>query len=381
MRVLLIARYLQMVNHRKVMALAAQSDIELWHIAPRQWTDGFRTYHQVLDQGQGYHFQTVDTLPRNKNDIHRFIYWPPTLRLQQIKPDIIHIEEEPDSLAALEVVLARRILAPKARLALFTWQNLVRPRKRLVETMARFVLNEVDFVIAGNAEAVEVTQRLGYSGPSAVLPQLGVDTTLFSPTSTTDPRSQFNISGFTAGYIGRLIPEKGIETLIEAAAQVEDCRLLIVGAGPLESDLQQIAHSVGFEDRLSVVNSIPHEAVPDYLRAIDVLVLPSRTTPHWKEQFGHILIEAMACGTPVIGSDSGAIPEVVGDAGLIFPEGDVPALTNYLRTLSQDQTQIERLEQLGLARVQALYTHEQIAQKTVEIYRTILSSPRKRVNG
>jgi len=154
MRVLLIARYLQMVNHRKVSALAAQAGIELWHIAPQQWNDGLRLHSQALRAGQGYHFLPTRTIPCH--DIHRFIYWPPGLSLRQIQPDIIHLEEEPDSLAALETVIARRLWAPSARLILFTWQNIRRARSWPVERLARFVLRHADHVIAGNRETVEV---------------------------------------------------------------------------------------------------------------------------------------------------------------------------------------------------------------------------------
>src|SRR5207245_3300012 len=83
--------------------------------------------------------------------------------------------------------------------------------------------------------------------------------------------------------------------------------------------------------RLELQEGVPHHEVPRYLERMTALVLPSLTTPTWKEQFGHVLIEAMACGVPVIGSDSGAIPEVIGDAGLVVPEGDVAGLAEALR--------------------------------------------------
>ncbi len=96
--------------------------------------------------------------------------------------------------------------------------------------------------------------------------------------------------------------------------------------------------------------SLPDD-VPRALAEIDTLAAPSLTQPHWKEQFGRVLIEAMACGVPVVGSDSGEIPQVVGDAGLIVPEGDVAALRAALLHLAEDSSLCERLAHAGRARV------------------------------
>jgi glycosyltransferase involved in cell wall biosynthesis len=104
---------------------------------------------------------------------------------------------------------------------------------------------------------------------------------------------------------------------------------------------------------------------------MDVLVLPSRTTPQWKEQFGHVLIEAMACGTPVIGSNSGAIPDVIDAAGLLFPEGDVDALAAHLCRLANNPKELHLMSQRGRERVADMYTHERIAEQTMEVYRSV----------
>ena len=370
MRVLFIARYLQMVNHRKVMALAQYPDLDIWHIAPRRWTDGLRAYTQELEHAEGYHFVPAGVFPRY--DIHRFMYWPLSLSLGRIQPDIIHIEEEPDSLAALQAVLARRLWAPKARLILFTWQNIRRPRRQAVEQIARFVLRRVDHTIAGNREAGDVLRMQGYAGPITHLPQLGVDTDIYRPGAPAIPREE--PGALIAGYVGRFVPEKGLDLLIDAAARVAGCHLLLVGGGPIQSELEAQVASVGMQERIRFVPPVPHYDVPRYLNAMDVLVLPSRTTPNWKEQFGHVLIEAMACGTPVIGSDSGAIPEVIGPAGMIFAEDDVEALAGRLAQAQGDRAALERLGELGRQRVADTYTHERIAAQTRDVYHAVWHS-------
>ncbi len=104
---------------------------------------------------------------------------------------------------------------------------------------------------------------------------------------------------------------------------------------------------------------------------LDVLVLPSRTTSVWKEQFGRVLTEAMACKVPVVGSSSGAIPEVIGDAGLVYPEGDIRELAECLRLLMQSRELRGRLSERGYKRVKSLYTQDVIAEKTDALYRRI----------
>ena len=371
MRVAFVARYLQMVNHHKVIALAAQPGIDLWHIAPRRWKDNFRVYEQELKQGQDYRLLIADLFPL-RSDIHRFIYWPPTLFLNRIRPDILHIEEEPDSLAALQAGWARRLWSPRAKLILFSWQNIRRKRRAAVEQIARFVLRRVDHAIAGNHGAADVLRQQGYLGPITVLPQLGVDTSVFQPRDGTALRDELQLGHFVIGYVGRFVPEKGLEVLIEAAARVPGCHVLLIGRGPMQAEIESLATARGLQNRLTIIPPVPHHDVARYFNAMDVLVLPSRTTPVWQEQFGHVLIEAMACGLPVIGSDSGAIPEVIGAAGLIFPENDVNALTDQLRRLEQDRDTLRRLSQLGLERVSAHYTHERIAEQTLRVYRSVL---------
>ncbi len=110
------------------------------------------------------------------------------------------------------------------------------------------------------------------------------------------------------------------------------------------------------------------------MRELDVLVLPSRTQPNWKEQFGRVLIEAMSCGVPVIGSTCGEIPQVIGEAGLVFPEGDVAALRAALsRLIDQPELRAE-LARRGRARVLAEFTQAAIARRHVAVYQAMLET-------
>jgi glycosyltransferase involved in cell wall biosynthesis len=125
--------------------------------------------------------------------------------------------------------------------------------------------------------------------------------------------------------------------------------------------------------RVLVVSPGGRDAVQPFYELADLLVLPSRTTPLWAEQFGRVLIEAMAAGVPTIGSSSGAIPEVIGDPALIFPERNPVALARMIDRMRHDPALRLAAGQAGQARVASHYTNDVIAARTVDAYRALLN--------
>ncbi len=177
------------------------------------------------------------------------------------------------------------------------------------------------------------------------------------------------------GYVGRLVPEKGLEGLLEAVAGLRGAwRLHIVGHGPQEAELKARVRHLGLSHRVAFEGWLPSMRMPAFYRSLDALVLPSRSQPNWVEQFGRVLIEAMSCAVPVVGSDCGEIPTVVGDAGLVFPEGDVEALRACLSRMMVDRELWEDLATRGRERVLARYTQERIAARTVALYGQMMAS-------
>ena len=129
---------------------------------------------------------------------------------------------------------------------------------------------------------------------------------------------------------------------------------------------------LGIADRVEFTSQRPSDEIPAVYHSLDVLVLPSRRTARWQEQFGRVLTEAMACAVAVIGAESGAIPGVIGGAGLLFPEGDVAALTEQLRRLRADERWRAELGERGRQRVAEHFTQEIVARKLVAVYRELL---------
>jgi glycosyltransferase involved in cell wall biosynthesis len=128
------------------------------------------------------------------------------------------------------------------------------------------------------------------------------------------------------------------------------------------------------ETRTEFVGLVPSAQMPAHLAQLDVLVVPSRTRRNWKEQYGRVLIEAMASEVAVVGSDSGAIPDVIGEAGLIFPEDNATTLACQLRQLMENQDYRVELGKKGRERVLQHFTQAQVAAQTVAVYEEMLRS-------
>lgn len=374
MRLLFIARYRDPTMHRKVEYMAQADDLRIRHLFPQVWEDDLLRVDQKLSDMPRLERRPTGMIG-SPVDPHRSFYRNLTFGIPAFRPQIIHAEEEPDSLAALQTLLYRRLFAPKAKLILHTWQNLDRPLSPPVKAVLRVTLAGADAIFCANQAAVELLRHRGYTRPTPVIPAVGVDTEQFCPRL---PKAG---GTFRVGYIGRLVPEKGIDTLLQAAAlladqkEAPDCQVVIVGGGPEEASLRQRVQAAALHASVEFIPPVPTAQIAGLLGELDALVLPSRSTAVWKEQLGRVLLEAMAVGVPVIGSDSGAIPEVIGDAGLIFPEGDAPALAARLKQLRADVSLGDELTRRGQARAKTLYSQEELAARTVEFYRQLERSP------
>ena len=367
MRVMMISKAcLVGAYQRKLEEIARFPGVELMVVVPPSWRDGSRVTRLERAYTAGYEL-VVEPIAFNGN-FHLHYYPRLGRRLRAFAPDVVHVDEEPYNVATLHALwMAKRA---RVRVLWFTWQNLNRRYPLPFRLIERFNLRHADYAIAGSAGAAEVWRQKGYEGPLAVIPQFGVDPDIFAPR----PPSHRDLArGFLVGYVGRLVPEKGVDLLIQALAGLDATwRLAIVGGGPERDRLEALARHLGLGDRVLFEGDISSTRIPAFYRALDVLVLPSRSRPNWVEQFGRVLIEAMACGVPVVGSDCGEIPSVIGDAGLIFPEGDEGALGERLANLMRNPELWETLARRGRERVLACFTQAQIAAQTVAVYRELV---------
>lgn len=363
LRVALVSKALVTGAYQRKAEELAALGVDLTVYTPPYWRD--RRGSQVAESLHT-HGYTLRTLPcRLVGDYHLHHY--PTLKreLARLRPHILHMDEEPYNLATWLALRAAKELGIAA--TFFTWQNIDRRYPPPFAQMERWVYRNTPAAIAGNREAAAVLRAKGYTGEIAVIPQFGVDPEIFAP-----GRHRPYTGVLRIGYGGALVPEKGIDLLLEACSTLDgEWRLTLAGEGELQPVLEASAERLGIADHVCFAGKIASHAMPAFYRDLDLLVLPSLTTSAWKEQFGRVLVEAMASGAVVIGSDSGEIPNVIADAGLVFPEGDGRALARAIRDVQGSPELRARLAVQGRARILKCFTMSSIAEQTVNIYRRL----------
>jgi glycosyltransferase involved in cell wall biosynthesis len=350
---------------RKLEELARMPEMDLTVVVPPYWREPGRVLSLERQHTTGYALE-VEPMALN-GSFHLHFYPRLGRRIRRTRPDLVHIDEEPYNLATVHALWLAREVGAKS--LFYSWQNLKRRYPLPFRLMERYVLRHADHCIVGSQESEGVWRDKGYLGPVTVIPQFGVDPELFAPGS----RQPAQV--LTIGYAGRLVEEKGVGLLLEALAGLKGAwRVMIVGSGRALLELEAQAQRLNLENRVSFIPQLPSIEMPAFYNRLDVLVLPSRTRRNWKEQFGRVLVEGMACGVPVIGSDSGEIPHVIGDAGLTFPEGRADSLRDRLDLLMRSPALRAEYSERGRERVLAHYTQAQIASRTYQVYQAMLSS-------
>jgi glycosyltransferase involved in cell wall biosynthesis len=370
MRVLMLSKALVAgTSQRKLEELAKCPGVELTLVTPPYWQHDNGT-RLMLEKLYTSGYQMIVTPMAFNGNYHLHAYPKLGQIMRKVQPEIVHIDEEPYNFATFQAMrLARQ---HKARALFFTWQNLPRDYPPPFRQMELYNYKHASAALAGNREAVEVLRRKGYKKSVHVIPQFGFDTEIYKRSTPRLPRAPG--APFTLGFGGRLVETKGLLTTVQALTSLPDyCQAVFVGDGPMKSVLEEEAARMGVSERVHIRPGVPTYEVPGVLETFDVHVLPSRTFPNWKEQFGRTLAEAMACETPVIGSDSGEIPHVIGDAGLVFPEGNAQELAARVRQLLDDPDLYARLAARGRQRVLENYTQERIAQQTFAVYQEMLA--------
>jgi glycosyltransferase involved in cell wall biosynthesis len=309
------------------------------------------------------------------SQVHVMIYGRRLRDVLQQQWDLVHSWEEPFVLAGGQIANWTSRGTP---LVFYTFQNISKAYPIPFSWVERYSLRRCAGWLAAGVSVAEALIPRGYDRrPHRVIP-LGVDLEHFRP----DSNAGRNVRRFlnwdelgspVFGYLGRFVPEKGLRTLTDALDTISTpWRALFVGAGPLERDLRKWSDKYG--DRVRVVTGVTHDQVPAYLNAMDVLCAPSRTTGSWREQLGRMLIEAFACGVPVVASNSGEIPHVVGQAGLVVDENDHGGWARTLTELSGDLPRRTELRRMGLERARSEYAWPLVARKHLAFFEELLDS-------
>lgn len=361
------------VNQALYVALNQISGVQVELVVPANWKSEYTGQSMTPQFLPGVTFP-IHALPAavpGHNSLH--FYRSGLARVvQNAKADVVFIDEEPWSLAALQAgVICRRFKTP---FVCYTKQNILKKYPLPFSWIEQTTYQTAAAIVALSEEVASVLGSKGFGGECPLLAH-ACDLSLFHAGRSEALRTKLGLDGFVIGFMGRFVPEKGGDTLMAALSRLAQARpqanmsALLVGSGAQEEALKQASLPAGMKVVFS--GSVPHTEAAGYLRCMDVLVVPSKTTPSWKEQFGRVIIEAMACEIPVVGSDSGYIPQLIQNTGggFVFAEGDEEDLAAKLLLLVDDPQTAARLGRAGADCVREQYTYPSIAHQLHQILR------------
>ncbi|WP_240312510.1 glycosyltransferase [Janibacter anophelis] len=358
MRILRISHSGSVDAWRERERVARRLGHQVTSVAAREWDEGGRPV--ALAPRPGEDVVGVRTWGRHPA---LFVYDPrPLWRLLGTHWDVIDLHEEPFALATAEVLMLRALRRRRTPFCLYSAQNIDKRYPPPFRWLERWALRHASAVSVCNNEAGRIVTRKGLTG-RAVRIGLGIDPEHFQ----TGPHRPPADEQVRVGYVGRLAPHKGVMVLLDAIGREPRLQLAIAGAGPQAELLRERARGDDVRGRVELVGSVDYADLPEFYRSLDVLAVPSLVTDGWLEQFGRVVVEAMACGTPVVASDSGALPEVTRGAGLLVPPGDAGELARALLRAGTDPALSATMRTEGLARARE-FSWEEIGGRYVELY-------------
>ena len=366
--------YVVALNRRLVneMARLGQNEWEITVAAPTFMRGDLRPIKLEIDSQDICHVEPVPVYFSEK--IHVMFYdW----RLHEILKqdwDLVHCWEEPYIFAGGEIA---SWVSQKTPLVYRTAQSYSKHYPLPFKWIEKYAMSRATgWICSGQLVAEALKSRQGYSIPMRLIP-LGVDINHFYPSSESKQAVRRSLEWSESeipviGYLGRLVPEKGLDLLMGVLDQLKTpWRALFIGTGSMEFTLKVWAKR--YPDQVRICTEVRHNEVPQYLNAMDMLVAPSQTMPNWREQFGRMLIEAFACGIPVIGSDSGEIPYVLENAGIVVGEKDKSGWISAISDLLENSSRRQSLGQTGLEKAHALYSWSSVAQQHLDFFDALLN--------
>lgn len=360
--------------YRRLFDEIAGLGVQVRLIAPAGWREGGK-FQNFSPDSRNYDSVVLRTAFTNHI---RVFFYPNVLRIFReisgFKPDIIHVMEEPFSLAAYEMLKLKKLSMSSARTILFSFENIDIPQRFPFSLFQSYNMKNADAVIVVPEESVALWKERGFGKKISRIP-LGIDTGLYRKMDRLRASRMLNIKAdgaFKAGYAGRIVEEKGLFTVLASLKELigrgKAFDFYLAGDGEHKTAFLKRAKELGVEGNIHLLGALGPELLPAFYNSMDALILPSVTTERWKEQFGRVIVESMACGTPVIGSSSGEIPNVIGRSGLVFPEGDAGELAGRLEALMSDASLKEELIRKGLEKASQEYSWRTIAREYVKLY-------------
>ena len=360
------------VNRRLAHEMALAGGWEVTAVAPARFRGDFawHTAEPIADEA----CTLVRVAAHFTSRVHVMLYGRALAALLEEDWDLVHAWEEPYIAAGAQIA---RWTPPRVPLVYATFQNIAKRYPPPFSWFERYALSRAAAIVAFGHTGRDLIERRGFQDrPVRVIPP-GVDVAAFRPDEglRAETRAALGWRDETpvVGFLGRFVPEKGLAVLMSALDRVTaPWRALLVGSGPLDREVRRWAGRHG--DRVRVAAGVLHDQVPAYLNAMDVLCAPSQTTAAWREQFGRMLIEAFACGVPVVASDSGEIPYVVDEAGEIVAERDVDGWARAIAGLIADDARRRDLGERGRRRAASVFAWPVVARQHLDLFDALAAS-------
>ena len=305
----------------------------------------------------------------------RSVCFGPSFLLDFLKfqPDIVHVFEEYSGLLAFQSFVFRSIAARNSNTMVYSAENIVGNVRQMLRASTQFVMKRADLAFVCSHSVERALQREGFSTPIEVFP-LGVDTRKFHKYPADTLKQHLKLDGkFVVGYVGRLLRMKGVFMLLDMLPQLpENAHIVFLGSGPEEQSLRKATTDAGLEGRVHLLGNIPYPELPKYINCLDLGIVPSQTRSRWKEQFGRSIVELMSCEVPVIGSDSGSIPEVLKDGGVIFPEHNLQELSALVLLMMNSSETRRKYGRRGREIVLQQYSTDKMGEQFLDMYRRVM---------
>lgn len=240
------------------------------------------------------------------------------------------------------------------------------------KALKKFALRNLDHILAISGLSKKAMMIEGYPEEKITVVPHGLDLKKFKVQS-----EKLKVKNkFTILFVGRLEEEKGVWELLRAFKGLKkrhkDLQLVMIGQGSQEKKIKDWLGNNKLKESVWLKGRVKYRNIEREYHQADIFVLPSKPTLTWQEQFGMVLIEAMACGVPVVSTKSGAIPEIVGEEGILVSPNNWFELAGALKKLIFDQKLRESLAKKGRERVKKRFDRMIVAQKIEEIYQKVL---------
>lgn len=357
-------------QHRRRERALAAAGIDLTLVVPSEWPDAGAETQLSTEP-----FRVVEAPVRRAGDVNRHAYTDRgAMRrlIDETRPDVLDIHEEPVSVAARQWLRAAPGDLP---IVMYSAQNVDKRFPPPFFQYERAAHRRVAALYPCSCQAASVVRGKGFAGVIEVLP-LGYDDTVFWPGSQSPDSDEVVLM-----LVGRLVPEKGVADAVRVLARihaVRPARLVVIGCGPEETRTRQLAESLGVADRVEFRGWQQGPELASAYRAAHVMLVPSSPTETWIEQFGRVIVEAQASGAVVAGYANGSIPEVAGDAGLLVPTGDVERLAEGIVRAISNPDEFVRRRDAG-RRQAATRTWQAVAERQATLYRTMHANKHARI--